>query len=47
MFDQSCLVQEHAYYLDFQNARPGYINTYLDNLVSWDAVAARYAEATA
>eukprot|EP00892_Ulva_mutabilis_P005979 jgi/Ulvmu1/3753/UM174_0011.1 len=40
-------VWEHAYYLDFQNARPSYINTYLENLVSWDAVAARYAEATA
>lgn len=40
-------VQEHAYYLDFQNARPAYINTYMDKLVSWDAIAERYAAATA
>lgn len=40
-------VQEHAYYLDYQNARPAYISTYMDKLVNWEAVAARYAEATA
>jgi len=39
-------VWEHAYYLDHQNARPAYIASYLANLVSWDAVAKRYAEAT-
>lgn len=40
-------VWEHAYYLDFQNARPGYISTYIDNLINWDVVAKRYEEATA
>ena len=40
-------VWEHAYYLDFQNARPGYINTYIDNLISWDKVGERYAAACA
>jgi superoxide dismutase len=40
-------VWEHAYYLDFQNARPGYINTYIDKLISWDKVAERYAAAIA
>lgn len=29
-------VWEHAYYIDFRNARPKYIETYLDHLVNWD-----------
>lgn len=33
-------VWEHAYYIDFRNARPNYINTYLDSLVNWEFVAA-------
>lgn len=31
-------VWEHAYYLDFQNARPGYMDTFLDKLVNWEFV---------
>ena len=36
-------VWEHAYYIDFRNARPKYIETFLSNLVNWDFVAANFA----
>jgi Fe-Mn family superoxide dismutase len=29
-------VWEHAYYIDYRNARPDYIKVYLDSLVNWD-----------
>ena len=29
-------VWEHAYYIDFRNLRPKYIETFLANLVNWD-----------
>uniref|UniRef100_A0A061SAN1 Superoxide dismutase n=1 Tax=Tetraselmis sp. GSL018 TaxID=582737 RepID=A0A061SAN1_9CHLO len=34
-------VWEHAYYLDYQNARPSYVTTFVEKLVDWDAAAAR------
>ena len=33
-------VWEHAYYIDFRNARPNYISTFVDSLINWDFVAA-------
>jgi Fe-Mn family superoxide dismutase len=36
-------VWEHAYYIDYRNARPKYIETYLDSLLNWDFVAANLA----
>ena len=38
-------VWEHAYYLDYQNKRPAYIDTFLGKLVNWDFVAQNLAAA--
>ncbi len=38
-------VWEHAYYLDFQNARPKYIETFLGELVNWEFANENLAKA--
>jgi len=35
----TCDVWEHAYYLDYQNRRPDFVQTFLDKLVNWEFVA--------
>ncbi len=34
-------VWEHAYYLDYQNRRAEYLNTFVDKLINWDFVNSR------
>lgn len=41
----TCDVWEHAYYIDYRNVRPKYVETFLEHLVDWDRVAALYEQA--
>lgn len=34
----TCDVWEHAYYLDYQNKRPDFVEAFLNNLINWDFV---------
>jgi Fe-Mn family superoxide dismutase len=38
-------VWEHAYYIDYRNARAKYVAAYLEKLVDWEFVAANYTSA--
>jgi Fe-Mn family superoxide dismutase len=39
-----CDVWEHAYYLDFRNVRPNYLDNFLNKLVAWDVVEGLMAQ---
>ena len=41
-----CDVWEHSYYIDYRNARPKYLEAFVDNLVNWDYVAELFEAAT-
>lgn len=36
-------VWEHAYYIDHRNARPKFVETFLNHLVNWEFAAANFA----
>lgn len=37
-------VWEHSYYIDYRNARPKYLEAFIDNLINWEYVAQMYEE---
>jgi superoxide dismutase, Fe-Mn family len=41
----TCDVWEHAYYIDYRNLRPKYVDAFLSSLVNWEVVADRFAAA--
>ena len=40
-------VWEHSYYIDYRNARPKYLEAFVDSLINWDYVSELYETATA
>jgi len=40
-------VWEHSYYIDYRNARPKYLEAFVDSLINWDYVEQQFAKATA
>ncbi len=38
----TCDVWEHAYYIDYRNLRPKFVETFLNNLVNWDFAAKNF-----
>ena len=39
-------VWEHSYYIDYRNARPKYLEAFVDSLINWDYVLEMYEAAT-
>ncbi len=42
----ACDVWEHAYYIDYRNARPKFLEAWFDNLANWEFAAANLAAAS-
>jgi superoxide dismutase, Fe-Mn family len=42
----TCDVWEHAYYIDYRNARPKFLESFVDNLVNWEFAEANLAAAS-
>ena len=40
-------VWEHSYYIDYRNARPKYLEAFVDSLINWEYVEEMYAKASA
>jgi len=41
-----CDVWEHSYYIDYRNARPKYLEAWVDHLINWDYVAELFEAAS-
>ena len=41
-----CDLWEHAYYLDYQNRRPEFVQVFLDHLINWEFVNDNFSAAT-
>lgn len=39
-----CDVWEHSYYIDYRNARPKYLEAFVDSLINWDYVEEMHAK---
>ena len=41
-----CDVWEHSYYIDYRNARPAYLDAFINEMVNWEYVAERLENAS-
>jgi Fe-Mn family superoxide dismutase len=42
-----CDVWEHSYYIDYRNARPKYLEAFVDSLINWEYAAELFEKASA